>query len=95
MITKGTTEYREAQKTANIIEDYSLEVVSVKDSSSQQKYDELHWALSMVQKLGVFASQVAETLLGQMNRSHRMPNVSSKQAWIIACAMIENEIYLD
>lgn len=95
MISKGTAEYREAQKNANIIQDFSMEVVTPKNPQSKQKFTELHLVLTEVKKLGVFASQVAETLLSQMDKTTRMPRVSSKQSWIIACAMVENEVYID
>jgi hypothetical protein len=58
-------------------------------------YEKLATALENVMKLQGFASQVATSVNNNMNPNRsKMVAISSKQAWIIACAMVENNIEL-
>ena len=46
-------------------------------------------------KLDAFAAKVAETINKTINPyAAKVANVSSKQAWILACAAVENNIEL-
>jgi hypothetical protein len=97
MITKGTQDYKEAQRIANRLTalaesnpdgDYAVEFEDVLDNS-----------LQAVMRLDCFASQVATTVYnGRRNnyvnsyKYRSIMRMSSKQAWIIACAMVENGI---
>ena len=49
--------------------------------------------LNSVTKLGSFASKVSETVEKTMNPyGYKIAQVSKKQAWIIACAIVDNNI---
>lgn len=93
MITKGTKEYREAQTLAN-----ELVVMAAKQRWNENTlfnlyFDPLSRFLDKMEKVEGFASNVSKTINSKMNPfgSH-VAYISSKQAWILACAAIENKI---
>ena len=95
MITKDTIEYKEAQNLANRL----LEVGSMERWNSNTLfnlyYDPMGRFLQAVMELDCFAAQVAGTVEGSMNPyGHCVARMSSKQAWVIACAAIENKLTL-
>lgn len=94
MITKGTAEYKKAQEIAN-----ELDRLSNASHNNgmwfEMCYEKLATALENVMKLQGFASQVATSVNNNMNPNRsKMVTISNKQAWIIACAMVENNIEL-
>jgi hypothetical protein len=51
--------------------------------------------MNAVKKTEGFASQVAETVAKTIDYyGFKIASISSKQAWIIACAIVENNIEL-
>lgn len=92
MITKGTEEYRKAQKMA-----WSLERAAKQSQINSAGYtmylDELCKFLRKIMALDCFAAQVAKTVDSKMDgRSYYVASISSKQAWILACAAVENNV---
>ena len=56
-------------------------------------YDRMGDFLDKIKELNCFAAQVATTIESKMNPyGFKIANISSKQAWILACASIENNI---
>ena len=83
-----TTDYSKKQIVANEI----VRLASVSRVSSinyDYATDKLAAFLEKVMKLDVFAAQVATTVYNNCGHGYNVANVSSKQAWIIACAAIE------
>ena len=94
MITKGTAEYKKAQEIANEFDRLS-NASHNNGMYFEMCYEKLATALESVMKLQGFASQVATSVNNNMNPNRsKMVTISSKQAWIIACAMVENNIEL-
>ena len=94
MITKGTAEYKKAQEIANELDRLS-NASRNNGMYFEMCYEKLATALENVMKLQGFASQVATSVNSNMNPNRsKMVTISSKQAWIIACAMVENNIEL-
>jgi hypothetical protein len=93
MITKGTNEYKKAQELANnLLNDASK---SRKGDSSyfDIAYEKVGRMLFKVKELNEFASNIATTVEKTMTPyGSVVARMSSKQAWIIACAAIENNI---
>lgn len=83
-----TTDYSKKQIVANEI--VRLAVISrINRSNYDYATDKLAAFLEKVMKLDVFAAQVATTVYNNCGHGYNVANVSSKQAWIIACAAIE------
>lgn len=83
-----TTDYSKKQIVANEI--VRLASVScINRSNYDYATDKLAAFLEKVMKLDVFASQVATTVYNNCGHGYNVGNVSSKQAWAIACAAIE------
>ena len=84
MLKKGTEEYKKAQGIAGILESCGL---------NRNFYDNKDWFFDQVirdvKNLDCFAAEVAKTIYKGMEK-YRYPRVSSKQAWILACACVEN-----
>lgn len=97
MIQKGTDDYRAAQKIANdlqVMASYDNESVASCDFSMAKT--EVEMFCKSIKSLDCFAAQIAETVLRTMARTYRIvAPVSSKQAWILACAAVENGISID
>lgn len=83
----------EVKKIASTIEDmakqskYNLQMYEVKT-------DALSRFLRKIMALDVFAAKVAETVEKNCGCGFYVAKVSSKQAWCIACAAVENNIEL-
>lgn len=93
MITKGTEDYKKAQNLANEIQRTAAYERWNNNSSFNLYFEPLGWFLEKVEKLDVFASQVAHTVGESMNPyGFCIARMSSKQAWILACAAVENGI---
>lgn len=82
MLTKEN--YRKAQVYAGLFETCGA---SKEGYSASGHY--LDWALEDLMKLDCFAAQVAKTIYDGIQKYHT-PRVSSKQAWILAVACVEN-----
>ena len=94
MITKGTEQYSAAQSLAN-------KLVRIADTdriycnSLWNIYDnELGIFIDKIMKLSGFAAEIAATVSKSMANPYRsaVARISSKQAWCLACAAIENGI---
>lgn len=93
MIQKGTELYKKAQSVANRIKMCASYERRNNNSSFNMFFDTFGRMLNDIQKLNVFASQIATTVEKSMNPyGFKMANVSDKQAWILACAIVENDI---
>ena len=92
-ITKGTENYKKAQILANEL----VKVASYERWNNNTLFnlffDRLGDFLDKIKELDCFASQVATTIESKMNPyGFKIANISSKQAWILACASIEKDI---
>lgn len=92
MITKGSNEYKKAQEIANKIQGWAdterMHTTLFHDASI-----ELGCLINAVKKTDTFAAKIAETIEKSMRpNGFILANISSKQAWIIACAVVENNI---
>lgn len=92
MITKGSSDYKKAQELANEIQSVS----SVKRTEGQWhelSFNKMGNFLQSIINLNVFASNIATTVDKSMNPyGYQVANISSKQAWILTCAAVENNI---
>lgn len=97
MLTKGSKEYKVAQGIANKLEDYAS-VERIKQSGwFMDAFYNVEDFLNDIKKLNVFASEIAKTVANSMDRwgnTFKVARISSKQAWILACAAVENNIEL-
>ena len=95
-----TEQTNQAKKVAN-----TLEYVSNLNEWNDNHYWNLYYNdvyrfLMEIQKLDCFAANVAKTVYdraeswAKQTRRSVMPKLSSKQAWCIACAAVENNIEL-
>lgn len=90
----NTNNYNETKKLASKIEDmakeskYNLQMYTIKS-------DALSHFLRKIMQLDAFAAKVAETVEKQCGYGFYVAKVSSKQAWCIACAAVENNIELN
>jgi hypothetical protein len=93
MLQKGTQEYRRAGEIANELQRLSNKDRLNDNSLFEITSNQLGSVLLSVVKLDIFASQVAKTIESKMSPySQKVAYMSSKQAWIIACAIVENNI---
>lgn len=95
MLTKGSQEYKKAQELSNEIQ----RVASVKRTEGQwfeHQFNKIGCFLDSIKSLNVFASNIATTIDNAMNPyGYQVANISSKQAWILACAAVENNIEVE
>lgn len=95
MLVKGSKDYKKAQELAN-------ELVNIADyerrnnnSIFESYFNQLGSFLSRIESLDVFASKIAKSIDDKMNPyGFKVAYISSKQAWILACASIENNVEL-
>jgi hypothetical protein len=93
MITKGTPQYTAAQKVANELQAYAATNRWNQNSRFDAAYEAVGRLVYEVSKLGGFASQICITIEKTMSpMGKQVAFISSKQAWIIACAAVENNI---
>lgn len=93
MITKGTEAYASAQKIANKIQDYASKERWNNHSFFGIALEDLARFLSKIMELDCFAAQIAKTVDSTIdNHGYQVARCSSKQAWILACAAVENGI---
>lgn len=92
-VTKGTENYKEAQILANELVKIASYERWNNNSLFELFYDRMGDFLDKIKELNCFAAQVATTIESKMNPyGFKIANISSKQAWILACASIENNI---
>lgn len=91
--TNKTQDYKTKQFVARKIEEVAA-IQRWNDNSSFNLYfNDFANLLNSVTKLGSFASKVSETVEKNMNPyGYKIAQVSKKQAWIIACAIVDNNI---
>lgn len=94
-LVKGTAEYKQAQKLANEITTVASYTRGNHNTLFNIYIKDLYVFVGKIKTLGVFASKVAETIYEQCNPfGYQVARISDKQAWILACAAVENGITL-
>lgn len=94
-ITKGTEAYAQAQKIANSIQGWAEKTRRYDNFYFNLGIEVLAAFLNKIMALDCFAAQIAKTVDSSINvYGYKVANVSSKQAWILACAAVENNIEL-
>jgi hypothetical protein len=93
MIEKNSPQYKQAQEVANKI----VRVASYERWNNQSLFniyiDKFPQFLSCIQNIDCFAAKIATTINDKINPyGARIAFVSDKQAWILACAAVENKI---
>ena len=97
MLTKGTSDYKKAQQSANAIAYWA----SCSRSHGQLIWGESEVELSqtldeIIEKVQGFAAEVAKTVKATTrqwtDKAVTVARCSDKQAWILACACVENGI---
>lgn len=92
MNTNDST-YSQKQAIARKIEDCAKTQRWNQHSFFGIAFDELGRLINAIEQLDCFAAKVAETVDGTMNPyGAQVARISSKQAWILACAAVENGI---
>lgn len=95
MITKGTPQYKEAQKMANELTRMAGYDRLYQNSLYEISFNAMGSFLVKIKELNVFASQIAETVYKTMMvYSRSICRMTDKQAWCLACAAVENNIEL-
>lgn len=93
MLLKGSEEYKKAQQVANNLSKLAETNRVYNNSYFNIAYEDFGRAIAAVKRIDCFAAQVAATVDKGMNPYNRcVAYISSKQAWIIACAIVENNI---
>lgn len=86
-------DYKMKQEVARKIEDYAKTDRWNNNSFFEIAFNDLGRMLDSVSKLNLFAAKVAETVEKTMNPyGKQVAFISSKQAWILACAVVDNGI---
>lgn len=94
-IVKGTEAYIAAQKLADQIQGWAEKTRRYDNSYFNLGIEVLGRFLSKMEDLDCFAAQIAKTVNASINvYGYQVARCSSKQAWILACAAIENNIEL-
>ena len=92
-VIKGTENYKKAQSLANALVRIASYERWNNNTLFELFYDRLGDFLDKIKELDCFAAQVATTIESKMNPyGFKVANISSKQAWILACASIENNV---
>lgn len=94
MIQKGTAEYARAQAISNRLA--SIASTSRWNNNSYYKLvvDDFGMIIDAVAALEGFAGEVAKTVAKTVGGAS-VAKCTSKQAWIIACAIVENNMHFD
>lgn len=96
MLVKGSKEYKVAGKLAKEIANTANVDRKNNNSYFNIAFEKLGFFLYEVKKLNVFASQISETVEKTMDTyGRKVAFVSDKQAWVLACAAVENGIEWD
>ncbi len=95
MVIYTQNDYQNKQIIAKKIMNFARVKRSDKFGHFSEVYEGLQRFIIHVSQLRCFASKVATTVSGTMNpQGQQVAYVSSKQAWILACAAVENGIDL-
>lgn len=95
-LVKGTADYKKAQNLANEITRIAGYQRWNNNTLFDLYFNPFYRFIMKIKNLGVFASKIAETIDSQANPfGYQIARVSDKQAWILACAAVENNINLD
>lgn len=95
-----TEQTNQAKKIASKLESVSYLNRWNNKTSWDMYYDRVYRFLIEIQKIDCFAANIANTVYdrakdyAKQTRSYVMPKISSKQAWCLACAAVENNIEL-
>lgn len=87
-----TNDYKAKQELARKIEQYANTDKRMNNSFYSIAFEELGRFIYELSKLDCFAAKVAQSVDATMDKGGKVARVSSKQAWILACAGIENNI---
>ena len=88
-------DYKAKQTVARKIEDYANTERWNNNSFFPIAFEEFGRFIDKMMKLEVFAAKVATTIDKTMSPyGYKVASISSKQAWILACAAVENGIEL-
>ena len=95
MITKGTEDYKKASKLANELSDYA-NVNRRNNSYFDIAFENLGRVITVVENTNTFAANIAKTVDNTMKPgSWQVAYLSSKQAWILACCVVENNLDIE
>ena len=83
-------EYKQAQKIANELVSLSENHNIYDHSYYQIAVETLSLFVNKIVGLGVFASKVASTINNTIDVGEYAATISKKQAWVLACAAVEN-----
>ena len=93
MLTKGSNEYKKAQEIANELARAAKYNRATSNSLYDIYFEKVGHFVEAVKKAGGFAANIADTVDKSMTLSpYRLANISEKQAWIMACSAVENNI---
>lgn len=93
MIKKGTEDYKKAQKLANELVEIANYERWNDNTMFNIMFNPFALFLDKIIETDTFASKIAKTVSDKMNPyGYKIANVSQKQAWILACCAIENDI---
>ena len=92
-IQQAMTDYQLKQRAARLISGAASHTKYNYDGF-QMGYECLSNVLREIAKIDCFAAKVAETVYSKMSPfSFQVARISSKQAWILACAAVENNLH--
>jgi hypothetical protein len=92
MLQKGTENYKKAQKIANDLI-WSSEVTKISSMEFEMYFEKISRFLLSIKNTNTFGSKIAETIDNAMEPySYQVAKISDKQAWILACTAVENNI---
>jgi len=88
-----TSDYKAKQEMARALEG-AASVTRNDHQGHECAQDDIARFCEKVKKLPVFAAKIAETVLESVENpySFNAAKISSKQAWILACAAVDNNI---
>lgn len=93
MLIKGSQQYQEAQKLANDLVKIASKSRMYDNTLFNLYFDPLAMFLNKIMEIKGFAADVAKTIENKMNPfGNQVAYISSKQAWVIACTAIENDV---
>lgn len=93
VVEKGTAAYKMAQEIANKLQNAASKNRWNNNSSFDMYFEMVGQFVTQISKLNSFAGQVAQSVDKTMSPyGKQVAYVSSKQAWILAVAAVENNI---
>jgi hypothetical protein len=96
MIQKGTQDYKKAQEVANKIQRVANYTRWNDNNSYKMFYNPFYRMINAIKETDTFASKIATTIDEKSEAySSKIAFVSSKQSWIIACVIVEENINIE